>query len=92
MEPVRRLDWHNVVSSVTGQRERLGSQGASLAIGSHFARMKTALDKTKSKHNNSAPLSNHADNIPAGTQVVSLIEVRGTNNSLMHNENQTGGF
>ena len=54
--------------------------------------MKTALDKTKSKHNNSAPLSNHADNIPAGTQVVSLIEVRGTNNSLMHNENQTGGF
>ena len=35
-------------------------------------------------------MSHQADNIFAGTQVVSLVEVRGTNNSLVHPRGAVG--
>ena len=35
-------------------------------------------------------MADHADNVSAGTQVVSLVEVRGTNNSLVHPRGAVG--
>ena len=35
-------------------------------------------------------MADHADNISAGTQVVSRVEVRGTNNSLVHPRGAVG--
>jgi len=35
-------------------------------------------------------MSHQPDNISAGTQVVSLVEVRGTNNSLVHPRGAVG--
>ena len=36
-------------------------------------------------------MSHQPDNIFAGTQVVSLVEIRGTNNSLVHPRGAVGG-
>jgi hypothetical protein len=35
-------------------------------------------------------MAHHTDNLSAGTQVVSLVEVRGTNNSLVHPRGAVG--
>jgi hypothetical protein len=52
--------------------------------------LKTALAKSQSKSNNPVRMADQADNISAGTQVVSLVEVRGTNNSLVHPRGAVG--